>query len=171
MAREYVKCAICGEKVHVDKRIIYNHTVEKSGKTYKKNAHKECYEQWKMDYEQFGVLRETLLRIFDIPMLERSMITSLREYRNGEGKKKGYNYNIINQATLKKEKVIKQNIDKGWRYIFSIIQSGCSEVWREQKKKEKNQKIQQQFKKQYEEQQKNQKEIVIKVKNKIKRRQ
>jgi len=141
MAREYVKCWHCKEPVHVNERIQYEHTTYTGKSTQKRNAHKECYESWKEDYDSFGSLREVILKIFKIPQLDQYMIQDLRDLRNGEepalgrkGKiKEGYDYALMERAFIKKNLIIKHHLKAGkpWRYVFAIIKQCISELHRE----------------------------------------
>lgn len=167
-----VKCRECGEKLEKDYAVKIEH-ITNSGNKQNKYYHEKCYKFREKENKQWDRLENELINLLEIPVLNKEMVTSLVDLRNGVIKpkdrknknktKSGYSYEIIRRAILKKKKEIKDNYkDKSWWYIHAIIGSECPRVYREEKKKIENKKIREQFEKEKNKEDKEKKEIKIK---------
>lgn len=130
--RSNVKCNICNQLVPIEDKYILKYT-NKNNIQSKKQGHKSCCESWHKDYMEYNELEEYLLDLFGIPALPKTFIQRLRELH------KDYSYEIINKTAIGKAKHLESNFDKGWNYLFAIINNSIAQVYvAEENKKDKN---------------------------------
>lgn len=128
MARTY-KCKWCGTEISKEERYKLEY-LNRNGILNKYYGHEHCASVWYKDFVDYNDLDDTLLQILDVPTLSKSFIQRLRQLRSK------YTYEVMQKTVVKNKKQIVDNFDKGWNYIFAIINNSIPQVYKAEQKKE-----------------------------------